>query len=66
MYYITRHAQVLVLDAGRVAEFGAPRELAARDSGAFAALLTQQRATRAVVAAPTRAVGEGTAAPSSS
>ena len=32
-------SQVLVLDAGAVAEFGPPRELAAREGGAFAQLV---------------------------
>ncbi|KAH8074024.1 ATPase [Aureococcus anophagefferens] len=37
--------KVLVLDKGQVAEFGAPGELAAKDGGVFAGLLSQQRRT---------------------
>ena len=37
--------KVLVLDKGQVAEFGTPGELAAKDGGVFAGLLSQQRRT---------------------
>jgi len=37
--------KVLVLDKGQVAEFGAPGDLAAKDGGVFAGLLSQQRRT---------------------
>ena len=36
--------RVVVLDSGRVAEYGPPTELAARADGAFASLLADQRA----------------------
>ena len=52
---------VLVVDAGRAAEFGRPRELLARGDGAFAALA---RAAGPAAEAALRAAAEGAAGPS--